>query len=70
MDRADGTTAVFSVDRVASHPKTQFPTDEVYGDTDHAALRLVTCGGAFDERSRSYTENVIVHASLAGSAPA
>jgi len=70
VTRADGTTAVFSVDRVASHPKTQFPTDEVYGDTDHAALRLVTCGGAFDERSRSYLENVIVYASLAGSAPA
>ncbi|SDO37538.1 class F sortase [Geodermatophilus sp. DSM 45219] len=70
VTRADGTTAVFAVDRVVSHPKAQFPTDEVYGDTDHAALRLVTCGGAFDERSRSYLENVIVYASLAGSAPA
>ena len=70
VTRADGTTAVFAVDRVVSYPKVQFPTDEVYGDTDHAALRLVTCGGAFDERSRSYTENVIVYASLARSAPA
>ena len=58
------------MDRGVSYPKVQFPTDEVYGDTDHAALRLVTCGGAFDERSRSYTENVIVYASLARSAPA
>lgn len=68
--RVDSTTAVFAVDRVVSYPKTQFPTDEVYGDTDDAALRLVTCGGAFDEGSRSYRENVIVNASLAGSAPA
>ena len=43
---------------------------KIYGDTDDAALRLVTCGGAFDEGSRSYRENVIVNASLAGSAPA
>lgn len=69
VTRTDGTTAVFAVDRVVSHPKAQFPTDEVYGDTDHAALRLVTCGGAFDERSRSYLDNVIVYASLAGTGP-
>ena len=56
--------------RVVSHPKSRFPTDEVYGDTGHAALRLVTCGGAFDERSRSYLDNVVVYASLQASAPA
>jgi len=22
----------------------------MYGDTDHAAFRLITCGGAFDRR--------------------
>ena len=66
VGRADGSTAVFAVDRVVSYPKTQFPTEEVYGDTDHAALRLVTCGGAFDEQARSYLENVVVYASLVG----
>lgn len=69
VTRADGATAVFTVNRVLSYPKTQFPTDEVYGDTDHAALRLITCGGAFDEGSRSYLENVVVYAELTGSAP-
>ncbi|MGY1762427.1 class F sortase [Geodermatophilus sp. SYSU D00779] len=68
--RADGTTAVFSVDRVVSYLKSRFPTDEVYGDTGHAALRLVTCGGVFDDRSGSYLDNIVVYASLVTSHPA
>ena len=48
VTRADHTVAVFRVDRVVSYPKDHFPTLEVYGNTDHAALRLITCGGKFD----------------------
>ncbi|WNV77684.1 class F sortase [Geodermatophilus sp. DSM 44513] len=70
VTRSDGTAAVFTVERVESHPKTSFPTADVYGDTAHAALRLVTCGGAFDDRSRSYLDNVVVHASLTDTRPA
>ncbi|MDP5181210.1 class F sortase [Blastococcus sp. BMG 814] len=66
VDRADGTTAVFTVDRVARYPKDAFPTVEVYGDTAHAALRLITCGGSFDRASGSYRDNVVVYARLAG----
>ncbi|CCG05478.1 class F sortase [Blastococcus saxobsidens] len=66
VDRADGTTAVFAVDRVARYPKDAFPTVEVYGDTDHAALRLITCGGSFDPASGNYRDNVVVFARLAG----
>ncbi|MDK3255511.1 class F sortase [Blastococcus capsensis] len=65
VERADGTTAVFAVDRVARYPKDAFPTTEVYGDTDHAALRLITCGGSFDRASGSYRDNVVVYARLA-----
>ncbi|MGY1777074.1 class F sortase [Geodermatophilus sp. SYSU D00804] len=64
VDRADGTSAVFTVDRVEEHPKDEFPTDEVYGDIDHAGLRLITCGGAFDEESGDYLDNVVVFARL------
>jgi sortase (surface protein transpeptidase) len=64
VDRADGTQVTFEVDRVERHAKDDFPTDEVYGDIDHAGLRLVTCGGAFDEDSGDYLDNVIVFASL------
>lgn len=64
IDRADGTVATFRVDRVEEHAKNDFPTEEVYGDIDHAGLRLITCGGAFDEDTGDYEDNIIVFASL------
>jgi hypothetical protein len=70
VTREDGTAAVFAVDRVVSYPKDAFPTLEVYGNTDHAALRLITCGGAFDASTRNYVDNIVVFASLASSHPA
>jgi hypothetical protein len=45
VSRADNTVAIFEVDNVQRFRKTHFPTKLVYGDTDHAALRLITCGG-------------------------
>jgi len=67
VTRADASTAVFRVDRVASYPKDAFPTLEVYGNTDDAELRLITCGGDFDPAARSYLSNIVVYASLSGS---
>jgi hypothetical protein len=69
VTRADDTAAVFQVDRVVSYPKDSFPTLEVYGNTDHAALRLITCGGAFDRSTRNYVDNIVVFASLTASHP-
>ncbi|MGY1680586.1 class F sortase [Geodermatophilus sp. SYSU D01176] len=66
VDRADGSTAVFLVDRVEEHAKDAFPGDAVYGDLDHAGLRLITCGGAFDEGTGDYADNVVVFAHLTG----
>ncbi|GAA4714007.1 hypothetical protein GCM10023215_66350 [Pseudonocardia yuanmonensis] len=66
--RADGSTALFTAYRVAQYPKSGFPTEEVYGDTPGAELRLITCGGAFDGTTRSYADNVVVYARLTGTA--
>ncbi|MFA1543208.1 class F sortase [Actinomadura monticuli] len=60
--RADGRVAVFTVESVERVAKDRFPTARVYGPLDHAGLRLVTCGGAFDRAERSYRDNVIVYA--------
>ena len=65
--RDDGTTAVFGVQRVASFAKARFPTQAVYGPVDHAALRLITCGGSFDESVGHYVENVVVFAAMVDS---
>ena len=42
--------------------KTAFPTDLVYAPTLEPSLRLVTCGGVFDQAKGSYLDNVIVYA--------
>ncbi len=64
---ADGQVAHFVVDGVRSYPKSHFPTAAVYGPTDFAALRLITCGGPFDFSTRQYLDNTVVFASLVGS---
>lgn len=65
VTRADGSVAAFVVDEVRRYPKDAFPTDLVYGDIDHAGLRILTCGGPFDEVSGHYLDNIVVFASLA-----
>ena len=67
VTRADRSVATFVVDKVHRYSKNDFPTEVVYGDIDHAGLRIVTCGGAFDEAAGHYLDNIVVFASLAGS---
>jgi hypothetical protein len=52
----------FTVTRVAWYPKTRFPTSMVYGPTPDRQLRLITCGGVFDHKLRSYKDNLVVYA--------
>ncbi|CAG6397635.1 putative Sortase A [Actinacidiphila cocklensis] len=66
VTRADGSTATFAVDRVQTVAKSRFPTEEVYGNVDHPALRLITCGGTRISDGGGYPDNVIVYASLVG----
>ncbi len=61
--RADGRTAVYSVDRVKVFDKAGFPDKEVYGPTGRPELRVITCGGLFSRRT-GYTSNVVVFAHL------
>lgn len=65
VDRADTTSISFRVTGQTRVPKTAFPTDLVYSPTLQPSLRLVTCGGSFDHRARSYRDNVIVYAAPA-----
>jgi len=60
--RTDGSRTVFRVVLVQAYDKDHFPTAAVYGPTPDAELRLVTCGGVFDQRVRSYLSNVVVYA--------
>ncbi|MFI5486159.1 class F sortase [Micromonospora echinaurantiaca] len=66
VTRADAGVATFTVDGVAAYPKDRFPAELVYGPNPAAGLRLVTCGGRFDERSGNYVDNVVVFATRTG----
>ncbi|WP_250001650.1 class F sortase [Actinoplanes sp. M2I2] len=65
-DRIDvvrgGATVSFTVTAIRWYPKSEFPTDEVYGPTPDRQLRLITCGGVFDRSLRSYRDNLVVYA--------
>jgi sortase (surface protein transpeptidase) len=66
VDRTDGTSATFVVQRTGTFPKAAFPTRAVYRQIDHAGLRLITCGGDYDDQTSNYDSNVIVWARLTG----
>ncbi|MGQ0744330.1 MAG: class F sortase [Acidimicrobiales bacterium] len=64
VENSDRSESLFVVERVASFSRDGFPTKEVYGPTAESTLRLITCGGRFDRKTRSYTENVVVFARM------
>ncbi|MGW0702895.1 class F sortase [Streptomyces sp. NPDC002867] len=65
---ADGRIAEFTVDDVRVFGSERFDARAVYGPREQgrAELRLITCGGAFDRATGSYTANVVVSAYLTG----
>ncbi|NEB10349.1 class F sortase [Streptomyces coelicoflavus] len=69
VDRADGRTTAFTVDRVEQYPKNEFPTVEVYRNLDHAGLRLITCAGDYSAAEHRYADNVVVYATLTRTTP-
>ncbi len=62
VGRSDGSTALFAVDALREFSKEAFPTNLVYGATNTPTLRLITCGGSFDDKARSYLDNIVVFA--------
>jgi hypothetical protein len=64
VTRRDGSAATFKVDGIRRFSKDHFPTNLIYGATDRAELRLITCGGSFDPKTGHYLDNVIAFAHL------
>ncbi|MFI2369379.1 class F sortase [Streptomyces sp. NPDC018833] len=61
--REDRRTAVFTVDAVELHAKSDFPDEKVYGEADRPELRVITCGGDYSP-STGYQSNIVVYATL------
>ncbi|WP_203899940.1 class F sortase [Virgisporangium aliadipatigenens] len=55
-------TLSFQITATESFAKTAFPTNKVYGPTPVPELRLVTCGGDFDDGTGHYADNLIIYA--------
>lgn len=64
VDREDGTTAHFKVESLERPRQAEFPTARVYGNIDHAGLRLITCSGLYVKGKQRYTHNLVVYARL------
>lgn len=64
VERADGRRATFVVDSAETFEKDDFPSRRVYGDTDQAQVRLITCAGDYDRTAKDYTDNLVVFAHL------
>jgi sortase (surface protein transpeptidase) len=63
----DGSTTRFIVGRLERHPKTALPTNRIWPTTSKPVLRLITCGGPFNDATGHYRDNLIVYAARAGS---
>ncbi|MGQ4487927.1 class F sortase [Streptomyces sp. 372A] len=66
VTRTDGTVAEFTIDDVQVLTRARFDAQKAYGPRKdgRAELRLITCGGTYDQESHSYTANVVVSAYL------
>ncbi|HWF79130.1 MAG TPA: sortase [Streptosporangiaceae bacterium] len=62
----DQQVAIFRVYALAMYQKSAFPTAVVYRYTQWPTLRLITCGGPFDQRSHHYLSNVVAFAVYVG----
>lgn len=60
----DQQVAVFAITGVRLYPKDRFPARTIYGNTSYPALRLITCGGSFDEHAHHYDSNIVAFAAL------
>lgn len=60
----DGQDVTFLVTKAEQYGKDTFPTLEVYGNTDDAELRLITCDG-YNPETGDYEDNYVVYATLA-----
>ena len=59
---ADGVVHRYAVVSTRSAPKTALDREALFGDQGPAALVLVTCGGAYDEATHSFEDNIVVTA--------
>jgi sortase (surface protein transpeptidase) len=62
ITREDGTTGTWFVVSQEQTDKDELPVERIWNDTEQAVLRLITCGGEFDDSIGHYEDNITVYA--------
>lgn len=57
---ADGIVTAYTVESVTYIPRAELPVDELFDRGGPRSLVLITCGGQFDEQTRTYSDNVVL----------
>lgn len=66
VTREDGSEVVFEVTKAEQYGKDDFPTLQVYGNTEGPELRLITCDG-YNPDTGEYEDNYVVYAEISSS---
>jgi LPXTG-site transpeptidase (sortase) family protein len=64
IEREDGKTAKFEVISKEVVPQDNFPTEKIYGPTNFAAIRLITCHGTYQRDKGHYSDDLVVYGKL------
>jgi LPXTG-site transpeptidase (sortase) family protein len=59
-----GTTLTFAVTEKKLYPFDQFPLEQVFNSTDKSRLNLITCDGVWDQKTKNYSQRLVVYAEL------
>jgi Sortase domain len=65
VEQEGGNRLRFVVESLETFSKAEFPGQRVYLADDGIRLNLVTCGGAFDEKTGHYVDNIVAFTKLA-----
>jgi hypothetical protein len=66
ITRHDHRTAVFRIGYVGLYPEWDFPRYQVYGYSSRPVLRIVTCGGRFDDKHHLYLDRTVAFGTYLG----
>jgi hypothetical protein len=62
-----GKSCTYRISKLSAVKKAQFPTQEVWGSTPDAQIRLISCGGPFVGGATGYRDNIIAEGHMANS---
>ncbi len=62
VDMADGSVERYEVVDVVEYHKSDLPVEDLFAESGSDRMVLITCGGTFNPRLRSYDSNVVAYA--------